>query len=145
MIFTCGDSHVHCRTSTDPYPDYRLMLSGLQNPVTSAIVSGMAFRRTLETLDAAHVTVIVRDSTLSVAPVLDGYAPRTVLPATVHGPPMTVGFALTTLYPAVSATIGDDLLLDLRAPDQPVTVRSAGDGDLITLVMPIDLTARDSV
>ncbi|WP_280746506.1 hypothetical protein [Rhodococcus gordoniae] len=31
---------------------------------------------------------------------------------------------------------GDDLLLDIRGTDLPVTVRSADDGDLTTLVMP---------
>ena len=72
-----------------------------------------------------------------------GTTPPVVLPATVHGTPMTIGFALTTLYPAVATALGDDLLLDLRAPDLPVTVRSADEGDLITLVMPVDLTAVD--
>ena len=133
---TCGDNQVHCRTTTEPYPDYQLMLSGLAYPTTSVIVSGTALRRTLETLDADHITVITGEATLSVA-AAGADAPPTVLPATVTGPPMTLAFAVTTLYPAVTTTLGDDLLLDLRAPDQPVTVRSADDGDLITLVMPV--------
>jgi len=142
ITFTCGDNHLHCRTTTQPYPDYQLMLSGLPDPATFVIVSGNALRRTLETVDADHITMAIADATLSVTPTV-GDASPTTFPATVHGTPMTIGFALTTLYPAVTTNIGDDLLLDLRAPDLPVTVRSADDGDLITLVMPVDLTAAD--
>lgn len=137
LTLTGGDSRLHCRTTPEPYPDYRLMLSGLSDPATSVIVSGTGLRRVLETLDAEYITMTIGESALSVA-VAD--APPTVLPATVSGPPMTIAFAVTTLYPAVTTTVGDDLLLDLRAPDQPVTVRSANDGDLITLVMPVSLT-----
>ncbi|MFD5469053.1 MerR family transcriptional regulator [Streptomyces sp. NPDC127105] len=38
----------------------------------------------------------------------------------------------TTLYPAVSTAMGPDVMLDLRGPDQPVTIRSADRGDLTT-------------
>lgn len=142
ITFTCGDNQLHCRTTMEPYPDYQLMLSGLPDPTTFVIVSGTALRRTLEILDADHITMAIADANLSVAPAR-GTTPPVVLPATVHGTPMTIGFALTTLYPAVATALGDDLLLDLRAPDLPVTVRSADEGDLITLVMPVDLTAVD--
>lgn len=56
--------------------------------------------------------------------------------ASVTGPDIDITFELTTLYPAVSAAIGADLLLDLRGSERPVTVRSADHGDLITLAMP---------
>ncbi|TCJ95454.1 MerR family transcriptional regulator [Nocardia alba] len=52
------------------------------------------------------------------------------------GPAMAIHFAVTTLYPAVATAVGPDVMLDLIAPDQPVLVRSADDGDLSTLVMP---------
>jgi hypothetical protein len=32
--------------------------------------------------------------------------------------------------------VGPEIMLDISAPDQPVVVRSATDGDLTTLVMP---------
>ncbi|MEV6658005.1 MerR family transcriptional regulator [Nocardia fluminea] len=56
--------------------------------------------------------------------------------ATATGPAMTIHFAVTTLYPAVATAVGPDVMLDLIAPDQPVLIRSADDGDLSTLAMP---------
>lgn len=56
--------------------------------------------------------------------------------ATVSGPAMTIHFAVTTLYPAVACALGPDVMLDLIAPDMPVRVRSADEGDLSTLAMP---------
>lgn len=49
---------------------------------------------------------------------------------------MTIHFAVTTLYPAVATAVGPEVMLDLIAPDQPVLIRSADDGDLSTLAMP---------
>jgi hypothetical protein len=49
---------------------------------------------------------------------------------------MEVWFEMTTLYPAISAAVGADVLIDLRGPAQPATIRSADGGDLTTLAMP---------
>ncbi|MFK5243145.1 hypothetical protein ACI3PF_20745, partial [Lactococcus lactis] len=72
-----------------------------------------------------------------------GGQPSLVLPntavalsGTATGPDMTIWFELTTLYPALSLALGSDLLIDLRGPDQPATVRSADNGDLTSVVMP---------
>ncbi|MFI1236151.1 DNA polymerase III subunit beta family protein [Nocardia salmonicida] len=56
--------------------------------------------------------------------------------ARATGPAMTIHFDVTTLYPAVATAVGPDVMLDLIAPDQPVLIRSADDGDLSTLAMP---------
>ncbi|MEU7380529.1 hypothetical protein AB0A91_11085 [Streptomyces sp. NPDC042207] len=53
------------------------------------------------------------------------------------GQDLQISFELTTLYPAVSTAVGLDVMLDLRGPNQPVTIRSADRGDLTTLTMPI--------
>ncbi|MFE7722596.1 MerR family transcriptional regulator [Nocardia rhizosphaerihabitans] len=58
------------------------------------------------------------------------------LPATVTGPGMTIHFAVITLYPAVAGAVGPDVMLDLVAPDLPARIRSADDGDQLTLAMP---------
>ncbi|MFF2084249.1 MerR family transcriptional regulator [Nocardia sp. NPDC058176] len=58
------------------------------------------------------------------------------LPAVITGPAITIHFAVTTLYPAVAAAVGPDVMLDLIAPDLPAGIRSADDGDLFTLAMP---------
>nr|WP_228536747.1 MerR family transcriptional regulator [Nocardia sp. XZ_19_231] len=63
-------------------------------------------------------------------------AVRHIPHAIATGPAMTIHFAVTTLYPAVATAIGPDVMLDLIAPDQPVLIRSADDGDLSTLAMP---------
>ncbi|MEU4647091.1 MerR family transcriptional regulator [Nocardia fluminea] len=63
-------------------------------------------------------------------------AARHIPRATATGPAMTIHFAVTTLYPAVATAVGPDVMLDLIAPDQPVLIRSADDGDLSTLAMP---------
>ena len=52
------------------------------------------------------------------------------------GADLTVWFELTTLYPALSHALGNDVMIDLRGIDQPATMRSADSGDLTTLVMP---------
>lgn len=59
-----------------------------------------------------------------------------VLPARVSGPTIELWFEMTTLYPALGTAIGADVLIDLRGPDQPVTIRSADHGDLTTTAMP---------
>ncbi|MFC9471540.1 MerR family transcriptional regulator [Nocardia sp. NPDC056952] len=63
-------------------------------------------------------------------------AARHIPQARATGPAMTIHFAVTTLYPAVATAVGPDVMLDLIAPDQPVLIRSADDGDLSTLAMP---------
>ncbi|WP_063006463.1 MerR family transcriptional regulator [Nocardia salmonicida] len=63
-------------------------------------------------------------------------AVRHIPHARATGPAMTIHFAVTTLYPAVATAVGPDVMLDLIAPDQPVLIRSADDGDLSTLAMP---------
>ncbi|MFC4376466.1 hypothetical protein ACFO5K_20425 [Nocardia halotolerans] len=67
------------------------------------------------------------------------YPPHS-LSATVSGPATTSHFIVTTLYPAVASAIGPDVMLDLTAPDLPVRIRSADDGDLLTLAMPCEPT-----
>ena len=126
----------------EPYPDYQLMLSGLPDPTTFVIVSGTALRRTLlEILDADHITMAIADANLSVAPAR-GTTPPVVLPATVHGTPMTIGFALTTLYPPWPPPLAMTSY-STCVPRPTCHGRSADEGDLITLVMPVDLTAVD--
>ena len=64
-------------------------------------------------------------------------------PATVTGPGLDIEFDFITLHPAIEAAIGPDLMLDFADHDQSVVIRSADDGDLTTLAMPIALDRRD--
>lgn len=58
------------------------------------------------------------------------------LSATVTGTAIDLTFDPATLRPAILTALGPDIMLDISAPDQPVVVRSATDGDLTTLAMP---------
>ncbi len=61
---------------------------------------------------------------------------KTTIPATVTGTDLAVTFERTNLRSAITTTIGPDIMLDISAPDLPVVIRSATDGDLTTLAMP---------
>lgn len=132
LVFRTTDGTVaRCRVLTESFPDYRLLLGSL--PAVSHRVT-IETRQFLTVLEQAPERMGLR--------IVDG-RPRALLPGavvalngTATGPDLTVWFELTTLYPAVGHALGNDVMLDLRGPDQPATVRSADDGDLTTLVMP---------
>lgn len=114
--------------SATAFPDYRLMLRSLPPALTRAVVSRRALLDALEHA-ARHTIVRVDDEHVVVGDV--------TVPAAVTGQPITIGFDVTVLYPTVAAAIGADVMLDFAADDLPVRVRSADDGDLITLAMPV--------
>jgi hypothetical protein len=59
------------------------------------------------------------------------------VPARVTGSQSVVFFDAAVLQAAVASAVGPDLMLDIAAPNQPILVRSAVDGALTTLVMPV--------
>ncbi|MFB8274448.1 DNA polymerase III subunit beta family protein [Nocardia colli] len=116
-----------CRVIDEPFPDYRAVLSGLQ-PVRTRVLTDRA--PLLELLESTSPTVrfVVGPTGLAVS--------GSHLPATVTGPGIDLFFEVTTLFPAINAALGPDLMLDIAATDHPVVIRSATDGDLTTLAMP---------
>lgn len=123
---------LHCRLLSEDFPDHRLLLDALP-PVTHRVTVGK--RQVVRVLERrAPETAGVRVSGGRPSLLLE--EDEVPLDGSATGAELTVWFELTTLYPALSQAIGDDLMLDLRGPDQPATVRSADDGDLTTLVMP---------
>ncbi|MGY1858467.1 hypothetical protein [Modestobacter sp. SYSU DS0290] len=54
----------------------------------------------------------------------------------MRGAAMSVAFQRSTLVPAVRASVGPDVVLELTRPDAPAVVRSADDGTFTTLAMP---------
>ncbi|MEU3980605.1 MerR family transcriptional regulator [Streptomyces sp. NPDC026672] len=130
----------HCRLLSEEFPDHRLMLASLPEATTRVTVSKDLLLRTLEEHPGARITLRVTHQGLNVLATEAEPEPLGVpLTATVTGQGLQISFELTTLYPAVSTAIGPDVMLDLRGPDQPVTIRSADRGDLTTLAMPIKL------
>lgn len=132
LAFHASDGSVsHCRLLTDVFPDYRLLISSLPDATHRVTIES---QQILQALEHAPEKIGLQ--------IADGQ-PRLLLPGdvlslngTAAGPDLTVWFELTTLYPALSHTLGGDAMFDLRGPDQPTTVRSADNGDLTTLVMP---------
>ncbi|MFT7838426.1 MerR family transcriptional regulator [Saccharothrix sp. BKS2] len=130
-VLLLGDADAReCRTLAEPFPDHRLVLAALPPVLTRVLVSRNALVRSLEGQHDHRVRLDVAGAAVTVS---SGEA----LPATVTGPPIGIDFALSTLHPAISTAVGPEVMLDLAGPDQPVVVRSADDGDLTTLVMPL--------
>ncbi|MFJ2554479.1 MULTISPECIES: MerR family transcriptional regulator [unclassified Streptomyces] len=72
----------------------------------------------------------------------DGSDGSTTLRALRIGePPLRIGFDPAVLAPALEASVGPDVLLEISAVTEPVVVRSADQGSFTTLVMPVALTA----
>ncbi|CAN7700160.1 MerR family transcriptional regulator [Mycolicibacterium frederiksbergense] len=122
----------HCRLLTEAFPDYKLMISSLPAVTHRVTVDKKGLLKTLERQAPERIGLRIAASQPSVllpdcAVDLDGNA---------SGPDLTVSFELTTLYPAISHALGNDLMLDLRGVDQPATIRSADDGDFTALAMP---------
>ncbi|WP_326623389.1 MerR family transcriptional regulator [Streptomyces decoyicus] len=126
----------HCRLLPEEFPDYRLMLASLGEVTTRVTVSKDLLLRALEEHPGERIALHVAACGVNVVSADDEH-PDIPLPATATGQALQIWFELTTLYPAVSTSIGPDVMLDLRGNDQPVTIRSADRGDLTTLAMPI--------
>ncbi len=138
VSFRLADDAVHpCRLLNDAFPDHRLLLSSLPGVTHRITIRKQQMLKVLE--QRAPETVGLQISNRSPRLILpDSPRPHShvVLDGSATGGDLTLWFKLTTVYPAISHAIGIDLMLDARGIDQPVTVRSADDGDLTTLVMP---------
>ncbi|MEV0032909.1 MerR family transcriptional regulator [Nocardia sp. NPDC050793] len=132
FALTSGDAEHDCAGIAEPFPDYRVVLDGLPAVRTRVLMPRTALLDLLETAGDDSLVCAVDGSVLTVS----GAVAATRLPAVVTGAPMDLAFRSTVLRPAVASAVGPDLMVDLAAPDQPVVVRSATDGDLTTLVMP---------
>ncbi|WP_238412731.1 DNA polymerase III subunit beta family protein [Saccharothrix deserti] len=125
-----------CRTLAEPFPDYRLVLASLPDVRTRVLISRNALVRSLESRQHHRVRLHVSDADSTVTVSSKGTAALPIT-AVVTGPAVELEFAVTTLYPAISTAVGPDVMLDIARADQPVVVRSADNGDLTTLTMPV--------
>jgi DNA-binding transcriptional MerR regulator len=133
---TANGENRHCRLLSEEFPDHRLMLASLPEVTTRVTVPKGLLLGALEEHPGERLSLCVSRHGLK-APAAGDEHPGFSLPAAVTGRALRISFELTTLYPAVSTAIGPDVMLDLRGPDQPVTVRSADRGDLTTWAMPV--------
>ncbi|MFY2791137.1 MerR family transcriptional regulator [Rhodococcus sp. MALMAid1271] len=106
------------------FPDWRVIMDGLAPTATRVVL-----HRDLVPLGGGTLRIEAGPHGLTV----DGVP----VPARVTGTEMTVFFDAAVLHAAVASAVGPDLMFDIAAPDQPMLVRSAVDGALTTLVMPV--------
>lgn len=132
---TSGAGDQHCTILSSRFPDYQVMLDALAETTTRVRVPKNQLVQMLEEQNRERLTFIVSEGNLHVRSGDDQC--DVPLSAAVDGDDLIISFELTTLYPALSTAIGPDVLFDLRAPDQPVIVRSADLGDLRSVIMPI--------
>lgn len=131
-----GPGGRHCRRLNEEFPDYRSMLDSLPVAVTRVVVSKRSLQRVMEDGRFERWAVATGHGRIRLSePDSSEFAD---IPATVTGPDVVITFAMTTLYPAVASAVGPDVMIDISGPTAPVVVRSADDGDLTTLAMPVD-------
>ncbi|MBF6191191.1 MerR family transcriptional regulator [Nocardia sp. CDC186] len=132
-LLLMGDGAQHHSPVIDgPFPDHRALLAGL-GPVRTRVV--VARHSMLNVLESSYGTMQFAIHPNEIA--VSGLGEAHCLPAQVTGSAVTLSFDPATLLPAVHTALGPDLMLDVIAADQPVVLRSATDGDLTTLAMPV--------
>ncbi|WBP92145.1 DNA polymerase III subunit beta family protein [Kitasatospora cathayae] len=126
-------------TVDDQFPDYREMLSALAPPEYRVIVDRLALRDAVNSHgDAARIALSFSGDEMTIS--LPDRSIATTLPAVCHQDlPQRIGFDPAVLAPALEASVGPDVLLEIAAADRPVVVRSADQGSFTTLVMPVAL------
>lgn len=119
---------------SDHYPDYEAILARCGNSRLLVRTADLAAR--LKRDREVVVLKLARKATSS-----DGVA----FHATYEGDDLTVGFNPSFLADALAAGIGPEAILQLGSPIDPVAIRSADDGTLTCLVMPIRLKESAAV
>jgi DNA-binding transcriptional MerR regulator len=117
--------------ASDHYPDYEAILARCGNG-----------RLLVETADLA--ARLSRNSELVVLKLTASAtsADSIEFPAKYEGDDLTIGFNPAYLMDALEAGIGREAILQLGGPVDPVAIRSADDGTLTCLVMPVKLLER---
>jgi DNA-binding transcriptional MerR regulator len=120
--------------ASDHYPDYEAILARCGS---SRLLVGTA--DLLARLDRNREMVVLKLAGKATSS--DGVA----FPAKYDGDDVTVAFKPSFLADALAAGIGPEAILQLGGPVDPVAIRSADDGTLTCLVMPIRLKESTAV
>jgi DNA polymerase III sliding clamp (beta) subunit (PCNA family) len=113
---------------SDHYPDYEAVLARCGNSRLLVHTADLVAR-----LNRNREVVVLKLAVTSTSS--DGDAFR----ATYDGEDLTIGFNPSFLADALAAGIGPEAILQLGGPLDPVAIRSADDGAMTCLVMPIRL------
>ncbi|WP_433368052.1 MerR family transcriptional regulator [Streptosporangium sp. CA-115845] len=142
-----GRAHSTSESRTVPvvdgrFPAYREMLSALALPECRVIVDRLALLAAVYNCgDTPGIALRLGEDEVVVS--LPDHSYATALPAVCQEDlPLRIGFDPAVLAPALEASVGPDVLLEISTVTQPVVVRSADQGSFTTLVMPISLDAH---
>ncbi|MEV4971187.1 MerR family transcriptional regulator [Streptomyces scopuliridis] len=136
---TAGAASRELPVSTGRFPAYREMLSALTPARHRLIVDRPAL---LDAVNGCGETpaVVLRLGEDEVTVSLPDHSRARALPAICPGEqPPRIGFDPAVLAPALEASVGPDVLLEIATVTEPVVVRSADQGSFTTLVMPVSL------
>ncbi|MFC9424415.1 MerR family transcriptional regulator [Streptomyces sp. NPDC056987] len=139
------------------FPAYRDMLAELPETLhrlivdrTALLAAVTAHGETDGAADGTEAPVIalrLGEDDVHISPVRPGAqdgpppASTTLRALRIGEPPLRIGFDPAVLAPALDASVGPDVLLEISEATRPVVVRSADQGSFTTLVMPVALTA----
>ncbi|WP_432789025.1 MerR family transcriptional regulator [Brevibacterium sp. K11IcPPYGO002] len=127
-----------CTLIEEPFPDARDFFSSLPTAVHHYMIDRRQLLQTMEQQAPDKVSLRLSASGVQVLHPADSVD----IDGTGDSSELTLWFELTTLHPAVTNALGNDLILDVTASDQPVILRSADDGDFTTVLMPCQAPAH---
>ncbi len=127
------DDHV-LAARPEPYPAHRILLAGLEPPVTRAVLDRNGLLAAVQGIGSAEVVVTVSGDGADVRSAPDA-RPRHV-DGTVTGPAMTLRIGSALGLRAVTATLGEQVEWALVAPDRPVRISSPYQPGFLALLMP---------
>lgn len=136
IVFGLADGEQHVRVVSEDFPDVHRMLNALSEVTTRVTVVRATLLNALEQHGAPDVMLQLTEGRLFFG-AADPPPSARELEAEVSGVDLRIRFATTTLYPAVAAALGPEVMVDLRGASEPATIRSADRGDLTTLAMPL--------
>lgn len=122
-------------TIDETFPAYRIILENLPTPVTQVVAPRGLLLQALGNDPDARLDLAVDDGLRIRSSAR--HEPAVAVPADITGESLAISFQFTTLYPALTASIGPDVMLQISRPDLPVVIRSADDTDFTTMVMPV--------
>jgi DNA-binding transcriptional MerR regulator len=135
-----GDEQRPLPTLDGTFPEYRIVLDDLPAARHRLIVDRDALRTALADDEDGPVVLRTDDGE---GLVLARGRRETTVPSICTGPALRIAFDPAVLLPAVEASVGPDVLLEISSATRPAVVRSADQGSFTTLVMPVLETARD--
>ncbi|SHE62034.1 DNA polymerase III subunit beta family protein [Streptoalloteichus hindustanus] len=125
-------------TAEGTFPQYRMILEDLPTARSRVVVDRAALRAVLANADVTGpVTLRITENEVRISA---GGSHVDALRAISTGPEARVAFDPAVLLPALDASVGPDVLLEISSASCPVVVRSADQGSFTTLVMPVRAT-----